>query len=119
MVFHWSLNDSKSPQVSRTLLCVLANLNNVVVWMVPFVLLFPTLPIFVPILLVTAPRAPITIGITVTFKLHSFFGSLARLRYLSLPIYTLRLARIAKFTIQQALSFLLIVKSSDRLAEIS
>ena len=30
----WSLNDSKSPQVSRTLLSILADLNNAVVWMV-------------------------------------------------------------------------------------
>ena len=29
MVFHWSLSDSKSPQVSRTLLSFLAVLNNV------------------------------------------------------------------------------------------
>ena len=34
MVFHWSLNDSKSPQISRTLLSILTNLNNAVVWMV-------------------------------------------------------------------------------------
>ena len=33
MVFHWSLSDSKSPQVSRTLLSILAVLNNAVVWM--------------------------------------------------------------------------------------
>ena len=32
MVFHWSLSDSKSPQVSRTLLNILAVLNNAVVW---------------------------------------------------------------------------------------
>ena len=34
MVFLWSLSDNKSPQVSRTLLSILAVLNNVVVWMV-------------------------------------------------------------------------------------
>ena len=34
MVFHWSLIDSKSPQISRTLLSILAVLNNVVPWMV-------------------------------------------------------------------------------------
>ena len=34
MVFHWSLSDSKSPQVSRILLSILAILNNVLVWMV-------------------------------------------------------------------------------------
>ena len=34
MVFHWSLSDSKSPQISRTLLSILAVLNNAVVCMV-------------------------------------------------------------------------------------
>ena len=34
VLFHWGLSDSKSPQVSRTLLSILAVLNNVVVWMV-------------------------------------------------------------------------------------
>ena len=34
MVFHRSLSDNKSPQVSRTLLNILANLNNPVVWIV-------------------------------------------------------------------------------------
>ena len=34
MVFHWSLSDSKSPQVSRTLLSILAVFNNAVVGMV-------------------------------------------------------------------------------------
>ena len=40
MVFHRSLSDSKSPQVSRALLSILADLNNAVVWMVstrPFI----------------------------------------------------------------------------------
>ena len=34
MVSHWSLSDSKSPQIPRTVFNVLANLNNAVVWMV-------------------------------------------------------------------------------------
>ena len=34
MVFHWSLSNSKSPQVSRTLLSILAVPNNAVVWTV-------------------------------------------------------------------------------------
>ena len=34
MVSHWSLRDNKSPQVSRTLLCILSDLYNAVVWMV-------------------------------------------------------------------------------------
>ena len=33
MVFHWNFSDSKY-QVSRTLLNILADLNNAVVWMV-------------------------------------------------------------------------------------
>ena len=34
MVSHWSLCDSKSPQVSRIVLRILPDLNNAVVWMV-------------------------------------------------------------------------------------
>ena len=34
MVFYWSLSDSKSPQLSWTLLSILAEFNNAVVWMV-------------------------------------------------------------------------------------
>ena len=34
MVFHWRLRNNKSPQVSRTLLSILVDLNNSVVWMV-------------------------------------------------------------------------------------
>ena len=33
MVIHWSLSDSKSPQVSRTFLSILVDLNNTVVLM--------------------------------------------------------------------------------------
>ena len=73
MVLHWSLSDSKSHQVSRTLLSILAVLNNAVVWMVstrP-----PTSKSSSPFSnpLVTVPNAPITIGIFVTCMFHSFF----------------------------------------------
>ena len=83
MVFHWGLSDSKSPQVSRTLLSFLAVLNNAVVWMVsthP-----PTSKSSSPFInpLVTVPNAPIIIGIFVTSRFHSFFNSRARSRYLS------------------------------------
>ena len=84
MVFHWRLSDSKSPQVPRTLLSILAVFNNAVVWMVstrP-----PTSKSSKPFNnpLVTVPKAPIIIGIIVTFMFHSFFNSLAISRYLSL-----------------------------------
>ena len=73
MGFLWSLSDSKSPQVSRTLLSILAVLSNAVVWMVstrP-----PTSKSSSPFNnpLVIVPNAPITIGIIVTFMFHSFF----------------------------------------------
>ena len=78
IVFHWSLSDSKSPQVSRTLLSILADLNSTVLWMVSTRVLLSTSssPLTSP--LVTVPSAPITIGITVTFMFRSFFSSQAR-----------------------------------------
>ena len=83
MVFHWSLSDDKSPQISKTLLSILAVLNNVVVWMIstrP-----PTSKSSSPFNnpSVTVPKAPIIIGIIVTCMFHSFFNSLTRSRYLS------------------------------------
>ena len=73
MVFHWSLSDSKSPRVSRTLLSILAVLINAVVWMVssrP-----PTSKSSSPFSnpLVTALNAPFTIAIIVTVMFHGFF----------------------------------------------
>ena len=82
MFFHWSMRDSKSPPISRSLLSILAVLNNAVVWM------FSTRPptsnsssLFSKPL-VTVPNAPITIGIIVTCMFHSFFNFLERSRYL-------------------------------------
>ena len=83
MVFPWSLSDSKSPQVSRTLLSILTILSNAVVWIVST--LPPTSkstrPFNNPLVIVS--KASITIGTIVTFMFHSFFNSLARSRYLS------------------------------------
>ena len=115
----------KSPQVSRTLLSILAIFNNTVVWMVstrP-----PTSKSSSPFNnpLVTVPKGPITIGIIVTFMFHSFFNSLARSRYLSLFSHSfsfiLSSAGIAKSTILQIFfffSFLLIIIRSGLLADI-
>ena len=66
IVFQWSLSD-------RTLLSILAVLNNAVVLMVSTRL--PTSKSFSPSSnsLVTVPKAPITIGIIVTSMFHSFF----------------------------------------------
>ena len=83
MVFYWSLSDSKSPQVSRTLLSILAVFNNAGVLIVSTRM--PTSKSCRPFNnpLFTAPKAPITIGTIVTFMFHSFFNSLARSKYLS------------------------------------
>ena len=90
MVFHWSLSDSKSPQVSRTRLRILAVLSNAVIWIVPT--LPPTSKFSRPFNnpLVIVPKAPITIGTIVTFMFDSFFNSLARSRYLSFFSHSFR-----------------------------
>ena len=74
MVFHGSLSDSKSPQVSRSFLSILAVLNNAVVWMVsnrPATSMSSS-PFSKP--LVTVPNAPITTGKIVTYTFNSFFS---------------------------------------------
>ena len=66
MVIHWSLNKNKSPEVSRTLLSILVNLSNAIVWILSTrpLIAKSSCPFTNP--LVTVPRAPNTIGITVT-----------------------------------------------------
>ena len=119
MVFHWSLSDSKSPQVSRTLLSILAVFNNAVVWMVSTRSPTSKSSRLFNNPLVTVPKAPITIGIIVTFMFHSFFNSLARSRYLSLFSHSFSFiqwsARTTKWTILQIfLLLLIIIRSSLR-----
>ena len=122
MVFHWSLSDSKSLQVSRTRLRILAVLSNAVVWIVSTCP--PTSKSSRPFNnpLVIVPNAPITIGTIVTFMFHSFFNSLARSRYLSFFSLSFRFilwsTGTAKSTILQILFFLLIILRSGLLAEI-
>ena len=92
MVFHWSLSNSKSPQVSRTRLRILGVLNNAVVWIVST--RQPTSkssrPFNIPLVIV--PKAPITIGTIVIFMFHSFLNSLARSRLLLLLLLLLLLS---------------------------
>ena len=122
MVFHWRLSDSKSPQVSRTRISILAVLSNAVVWIVSTRPLtsMSSKPFNNPV--VTVPNAPITIGTIVTFIFHSFFNSLARSRYLSFFSLSFRFilwsAGAAKSTILQILFLLLIIMRSILLAGI-
>ena len=110
MVFHWSLSDSKSPQVSRTLLSILAVLSNVVIWIASTCLPTSKSSRTFNNPFVTVPKAPITIGTIITFMFHSFSNSLARSRYLYFFSHSFRFilwsAGTAKSTILQILFFL-------------
>ena len=106
MVFLLSLNDSKSPQVFKTRLSILADLKNTEVSMVSTCLLTSKSSSSLNQSLVTVQSAPNTTSITITFMFHRFFSSLSRLRYLrfffSLSfIFSLWSAGIVKSTIQQ------------------
>ena len=122
MGFHWSLSDSKSPQVSR----ILAVLRNAVVWIVSTCPPTSKSSRLFNNPLVIVPNTPISMGTFITFMFHSFFNSLARSRYLSFFSLNFRFipwsAGTAKSTIFQILFFfffwLLIFKRSGLLAGI-
>ena len=103
MELHCRLSDNKTPQISRTLLGILTNLNDVVVWMV------------VSLLLISSPQVAVSIFLSL-YRVHQlqlvllslpcsigFFSSLTRSRYLSLFSlsfsFNLWTARTAKSTI--------------------
>ena len=96
MVFTWSLSCCKSPQVSRTLLNILADLKNVVVWMFSTCLLFLSLPVplAIPWVLFRVHQ-PQLLSLSRPFSVV-VFSSLARSRDLSLVslyfVFTLRSA---------------------------
>ena len=82
--FYWSLSDNKSPQVSRTLLNILDDITNAVIWI--FSASTPisksSSPFTNPLWIVPCP--PITIGSTVTLIFHIYLNSLTWSRYSSL-----------------------------------
>ena len=77
MVFLWSLRDSKSPQVTRTVLSIWADLNNAC-----SLISKSSSPFTKPLRIV--PNTPIIFGITITFMFHCIFNSLEKSKYLSL-----------------------------------
>ena len=120
--FYWSLSDSKSSQVSWTLLSIMAVLIYAEMWMVsthPPTFMFSS-SFKNPF--VTVPKAPITIGIIITFMVHSFFNSLTRSRYLFFFSFSFSFilwpAGTVKSTILLILFLLLIIIRSGLLAEI-
>ena len=97
MVFHRRLSDSKSPQVSRTLLNIRADLNADVRMISTRPFISKSSSSFTNSL-VTVSNAPITIDITVTLMLHClfvFFGFLARSRYL--PLFSILLCGLPRW----------------------
>ena len=119
IIFHWSLSDSKSPQVSRSFLSILAVLQNVVVWMVSTRPLFSMSSSLFNNHLITVPRATIKIAIIVTFMFYSFFNSQRRSRYLSFFAFSFNFTLCSAGTENFVSSLsLLIIKRSGRLAEI-
>ena len=75
---HWSLIDSKSLQISRTLLSIAADLDNAIVWMISILPLIFNSATLISKPLETVPSAPTIIDITVTFIFHIFSSFLAR-----------------------------------------
>ena len=69
-VLYWSLSDSKSLQISRTLFSILAHLNSAVVW-IGSILSLPSSHFSRPLeIILTTLTSTI---ISITFKFHSFF----------------------------------------------
>ena len=79
----WSFRDNTSPHVSRTLLSILTDLNNDVIWMVSILPPMPNSSSSFSKPLGSVQSAPSTIDIILTLIFHSFFSSLARSKYLS------------------------------------
>ena len=96
MVFHWSLSDSKPPQVSRTRLSILAVLSDAVVWTVSTRPLTSRTYRTFNNPLVTVPNAPITIGTILTFMFHSFFQFSSKVEVLILLFTFLQIYSVVR-----------------------
>ena len=84
MVFHWSLRDSKSTSVSRTLLTILTDVYNAVVWLVftSSLISKSSSPCSNP--LATVPRTPYYKCYHHHFHVRSFFQFSSKIEVLSL-----------------------------------
>ena len=104
MVFHWSLSDSKSLHVTRTLLSILADPDNTVVWMISISPLISNSTSLLSKPLGTVSSTLSTIGITATFIFSDSFNSQARSNNSSLFLFnfffSLWSGATAKFTIR-------------------
>ena len=87
MVFHWTLSDCTSPQVS--FYSILVDLSNAVVWMVLVLPMISSSSSTFSKPLGTVLSTPATIDMVVTFMFYNVFSSLARSKYLSLFLFSL------------------------------
>ena len=123
MVFQWGLNDRKYPKVYRTLLKILADLSIAVILMVCTRPLISksSRPCTNP--LVTLPREPIIIGISVIFLFNNFIQFFFKVPvhiFLSVFFHFSFLVNLdGKVHNSVSSLFLLIITRSSRLAEIS
>ena len=85
---YWSSSD-KSLQLCWTLPNILTDLCGAVVWTVSVLLRISSSTSLFSKFFGIVPRAPIVIGITVTFVFHSFFSYLAKSRCLSTYFFSL------------------------------
>ena len=108
MDFHWSLSDNKSPQISETLLGILADLNNAVIWMVYTCPLISMCSSPSTKSLVSLLRTPIKIGITVIFMFHSFLSPLAKFKYLFFFLLSFNFTSLGRQS-QQFCRFIIII----------
>ena len=122
MIFHESLSDSKSPQISWTLLSIRGDFNRAMNWMISIrPLIFCSSSLFSEFLR-TVLRVPTTIDMTVSFVFHSFFllsfKVLVFVRLLAFFHLNSAVYRQNKSTVGQVLFFILIITRSGLLARV-
>ena len=112
MVVHWCPSDSKSSLRYRTLLTILADLNNDAVWMVSICPAISNSSNLLSKPLWTVPSAPITIGITVTHMFQVLISLFTFFQFYSVVSLDSKVDNFAHFL------FLMIIIRSGLLAEI-
>ena len=110
--FPWSLSDSKSPQVSRTFHGILADLSNVVVWMVSIPSLISNLSRPFARILETVSYASTTIVVTLSLMFHRFFFSIllqGPINYRSFCFLSFSLSGQPKYSTKQLVFDIIII----------
>ena len=118
--FHWSLNNSKSPQLSKTISCILASFGNAVVWTVLFLLQITGSPSTFLRFFEIVPEVQLWL-VSLSTSCYKIFSPLRQgpgIFPVFFFLYILWSAGTAKSTYEQVLFFLLIKNRSGLLASI-